>query len=82
MSLRCPQTYSLPGFSANIQVQIEDFKEFLQPQFRRRVNCYQISQRHPRIAGNYRVPNALNPTMTIDDALGWVSDGYFGRIRA
>jgi hypothetical protein len=42
----------------------------------------QISQRHPRIAGNYRVPNALNPTMTIDDALGWVSDGYFGRIRA
>jgi hypothetical protein len=33
MLLRCPQTYSLPGFSVKIQVQIEDFKGFLQPYF-------------------------------------------------
>jgi hypothetical protein len=38
----------------------------------------QICQRHPRIAGNYRVPNGLNPTLTIDDPLGWASDGYLG----
>jgi hypothetical protein len=37
-----------------------------------------VCEYEPRIAGEYRVPNGLNPTFATDNPLGWISDGYFG----
>jgi hypothetical protein len=37
-----------------------------------------ICEREPRIAGDFRVPNGLNPTFPSDDPRGWISNGYFG----
>jgi len=38
----------------------------------------QICEGDPRIRREYRIPSGLNPTLTIDDPLGWASEGYFG----
>jgi hypothetical protein len=38
--MRCHQTYTLPGFSPNSQVQDEDFKRFSRHDFRSYLNCY------------------------------------------
>jgi hypothetical protein len=38
----------------------------------------QICEQDPRIAGSYRVPNGLNPTLVLNDEPGWMSEGYFG----
>jgi hypothetical protein len=44
LAMRWPQTYTLPGFSTNSQVQITDFKDFRDVTFAangfRHVNCY------------------------------------------
>jgi hypothetical protein len=37
-----------------------------------------ICENDPRIAEPYRVPSGLNPTVSSDDPLGWMSEGYFG----
>jgi hypothetical protein len=38
----------------------------------------EICESDSRIALSGRVPNGLNPTVTGDDARGWISEGYFG----
>ena len=38
----------------------------------------QLCELDPRIAKDSRVPNGLNPTVTADSPLGWMSEGYFG----
>jgi len=33
---------------------------------------------YPQIAGGYRIPSAVNQTLTENNPQGWISEGYFG----
>ena len=37
-----------------------------------------ICEIYPHIASGYRIPSAVNPTLTEGDPQGWISEGYFG----
>ena len=37
-----------------------------------------ILEQDPRLRRDYRMPSALNQTLTTSDPFGWISEGYFG----